>query len=324
MMLRTSLALALTCSALFLAAPVGAGPVEDGENALAQGRTEMAIRFFKIAIQANPDDARAWAGYERAARGLGTDRPVTGGAAAAVEAGAPLAVGAEIEGGRTPHPSRVEGNAFERYKRGEPVFFNPDFKNLIAGKRLENKATAAAFYEQRRNMTTRLYRRKKGGRIDGACTLFSPELYAYFACVRAHQLKLDKAGAEEVWERDSARAFKLLEFFVDLENRTYEGGIQANRQVVNLDGIERQVFLEDDRGVRYLPYEVTKPKSPLLRDKEQITAWFAPFDRSGNAIWENAVSELRLVIEGIEGEAEKISFGFPKVMFRRMLQGERL
>lgn len=316
--MRSAAALGAVC----LATASFAGPIEDGEEALRRGDHQIALRFFKVAIKANPDDPRAWAGYEQAARGGET--PTGAGPVAPASSAGPLAVGTDSTVGSAEERAQldhIERTAFERYKRGERIFYNESFKRLIRGKRLNNRRIAQAWFDQRKALFTRQYERKNNGRLGVAATLFTPELYAYFACLRATTTKVDKDGAEAFWERDAADAFKYLEFFVQLNNLTYEGGPSAHRKLVNIDGIEDKVFLEDDRGVRYLPFKKRAPEKDALLSQDDMTVWFAPFDRNGNAIWDNAVSRMRLVIEGVQGEAERMIFRFPKSMFRRMLQG---
>lgn len=317
-----ALALALSLTAL---APLGAGPIEDGEAALREGQYDLALRFFKVAIKSNPDDERAWQGYEAASREVKAlpSRPASRPAARpAPQSAQPLATGlvAEEGGFTRPADDLVQQDAFQRYKNGEPIFYSPQFKRLITGRRLKSKRVAEAFYEQQRQIRTRYYQRKNRGRISIGATLMNPELYAYFACLRAADQKMGKDAAIEIWERDASRAFRLIEFFISLENLSYEGGKDARPKLANIEGIENMVFLEDDRGLRYKPYKTSKVRQGQLRDKDSFTVWFAPFDRNGNAVWEGSVSELRLVIEGLPGEAGRIRFPFAKSMFRRMVQ----
>jgi hypothetical protein len=51
-----------------------------------------------------------------------------------------------------------------------------------------------------------------------------------------------------------------------------------------------------------------------------MSVWFAPVNRTGTPLWENAVSEMRLVIEGIRGEAKRVAFPFSKNIFRKMVR----
>lgn len=314
-----------------------AGPVEDGEEAMRRGEAEVALRFFKVGIKADPDDERAWAGYEKATRALAGEPS----AAPAVAPGVPRAVEAPPS---PPDPAQadvplarfqdaattdVQTNikagptneaTVDRYLRGEPIFYSDGFKRLMTGRRVKDIRPAQARYDQEKEELTRYYTRKFDGRLGVSATLFTPRLYAFLACARSAEKKLGEKGAEEYWLKEGDLSFRTLEFYLVVKNLTYKGGVQGRPQRLDIAGIENRVFLEDDRGTRYLPYKTRAPASARLKELDNFTVWFAPVARDGTPIWENAVSELRLVLEGQPGEAQRIVFPFQKTVFRRMVQ----
>lgn len=320
-MLRTTLAVAALAAA---ASSLAAGPVEDGEEALRSGRPALAMKFFKIAVQQDPDDARAWDGYTRAtkaneAAGAATSSP----GAEAAEPDLPVAPGVPIAakavGGD--QPVEVDTDAIAtNYLKGKPIFYAEGLKRLIQGRRVRDAKVAERTYEQEKEALTRYYVRKHGGTMGISATLFTPQLYAYLAALRTAKQNLGKDGGVEIWEKEADKSFRLLEFYVVFKNLTYEGGIEARRKLLGIDDVQNKIFLEDDRGIRYAPYKVEGPDEPVVKDFQEMTVWFAPVNRKGTPLWENTVSEMRLVIEDIRGEARRVIFPYQKNVFRRMVQ----
>lgn len=293
-----------------------AGPVEDGLEALEAGDAALALRYFKIAIKANPQDDAAWSGYERASK------LAAGGADPGPGTSTPAPAPAPAAAGPAGPQGAIEAGAFARYLKGDRIFYSESFKAIMRGRRMTNKTSAKAQYDAKRLTQTRFYTRKKGGGIEVGATLFTPELHAYFACVQATDKKLSPEAAVQLWEKSAEQSFRLLEFYVLVENKTWKGGVHSNKREIDLSGINEQVFLEDDRGVRYQPYKTDLPSSITVKDSFAFNVWFPPFDKNGRAIWENSVNELRLVFDSVEGESSRIVFPFRKVMFQRLIQAE--
>lgn len=308
------------------AASLAAGPVEDGEEALRNGRPGLAMKFFKIAVQQDPDDTRAWDGYTRATKATEGAVPRKAPVAPATRPGqlpVPRAAGVPVA---SPAADGESGSVVDTeaiatsYLRGKPIFYAEGLKRLIRGRRVRSAKVAKRTYEQQKEELTRYYVRKSGGRLGISATLFSPKLYAYLAALRASKENLGADGGVEIWETEADKSFRLIEFYLVFKNLTYEGGIDARRRLAPLDEVQTKVFLEDDKGIRYSPYKTEGPAEPVVRDFQEMSVWFAPVNRTGTPLWENTVSEMRLVIEGLDGEARRVVFPFAKNIFRRMVQ----
>jgi hypothetical protein len=304
----------------FLASRLPAGPVEDGEEALRNGQAELALRFFKVAIQTNPDNDRAWNGYRQASAqaAMGKSGP-RGSSIASPPLSTKLPVANPVLQEVPAMPDATAAEVANRYLRGQALFYSKDLERHF--KRLpKNLRLAQLAYDQEKEALTRYYTRKRGGSLAVSATLMTPKLYTTLAKVRAIKGKLTAEGAKDIWLREGDKSFRTLEFYIVVKNLTHKGGLSAQRRKLDISDIENQVFLEDDRGVRYEPYKKEAPKTDMLSDMDSFSVWFAPISRSGSPLWEAAVSELRLVVEGVEGEAQRIVFPFPKNVFRRMLK----
>jgi hypothetical protein len=234
---NTAAALAL-CAA---AASLPAGPVEDGEEALRAGRPELAMKFFKIAVQQNPDDARAWSGYTAATKATKGDASAALPSAPSVpEPSAPVAPIAPVSDA-IPVADPASDSASETvadpeqiatsYLKGKPIFYAEGLKKLIRGRRVTNKKVSERTYEQEKERLSRYYTRKKGGKLGISATLFSPRLYAYLAALRASKEKLGPEGGVEIWEKEADKSFRLIEFYVVFKNLSYKGGIHARHKL---------------------------------------------------------------------------------------------
>lgn len=330
-MTRTSLASLPLVLLLTLSTGTGwTGPVEDGEEALRQGNHSLALRFFKVAIQADPENERAWSGYQAASKAAARDSspgrpprrtlPRTQ-APAGVPVAQPVAQEVPDEPTAPVSDRRLpDQDIATRYLKGEPLFYSKAIEDMVQRRLKKKLRVQQAIYDQEKETLTREYVRKRGGSLGMQATLFTPQLYGHLARLRAHKNKLGPAGAKELWLKEADKSFRTLEFYVVIKNLTYEGGIQSRRRRIDITDIEKKIFLEDDRGLRYEPYKTTPPKTDLIKDMDEMTVWFAPISQKGTPIWEGAVSEVRLVIEDVEGEAHRIVFPFPKSTFRRMVQ----
>lgn len=319
---RHSLLLLSFCLSLSAA---GAGPLEDGQEALARGQAELALKFFKVAIQTMPDSEAAWDGYRRA-----TELSLKKGSSSASKAPAPSfpevpaapSVPLASQDGPSPAlPSQADKAQIARaYIQGKPIFFSDDLAHALEGRQISRYDKAQRRYEEERDLLTKTYARKYKGKLAISTVLFTPKLYSHLVAARAAKSKLSSDDAIQLWKEESKEAFRLLEFWVHFKNLTFKGGIQGRPSPIDLGNIQERIFLEDDRGNRYKPYKVKGPAHEVVRDETSMTVWFAPIHRSGTPLWETAVSELRVVLENQPGEADRIVFAFPKRHFQRMVQ----